>query len=192
MLPTIYVETTIFGYLTARSTSNVVAAARQLVTQAWWATRRDAFALFISELVLEEAGEGDQDAAERRLTIARVLPLVNVTERALALAPELQALARLPARAGADALHIALAAVHGIDYLLTWNLRHIANAELRPHLERACRIHGYRPPILCTPDELMGELTERDERERGGTSLRRERRGRQLNRIARAQTMHPQ
>ena len=166
MLPTIYVETTVFGYLTARSTSNVVAAARQQVTQTWWATRRDAFTLFISELVLEEAGEGDHEAAERRLAIARVLPLVNVTERALVLAPELQALARLPKRAGADALHIALAAVHGIDYLLTWNLRHIANAELRPHIERACRIHGYRPPVLCTPDELMGELKEREDRER--------------------------
>ena len=166
MPPTIYVETTIFGYLTARSTNNVVAAARQEVTQTWWATRRDAFALFVSELVLEEAADGDPEAAERRLAIASRLPLVNVTERALVLAPELQALARLPARAGADALHIALAAVHGMDYLLTWNLRHIANAELRPRLERACRIHGYRPPILCTPDELMGESNERGDRER--------------------------
>ncbi len=160
MPPTIYVETTIFGYLTARPTNNVVAAARQQVTQTWWATRRDAFSLFVSELVLEEAADGDPEAAERRLAIARHLPLVNVTERALALAPSLQALARLPARAGADALHIALAAVHGMDYLLTWNLRHIANAELRPPLERACRIQGYRPPILCTPDELMGETND--------------------------------
>lgn len=87
MLPTIYVETTIRGYLTARATSNVVAAARQQMTQVWWATRRDAFTLFISELVLEEAGEGDSAAAERRLALARVLPLVTVTERALLLAP---------------------------------------------------------------------------------------------------------
>ena len=90
MPPTIYVETTIFGYLTARSTNNVVAAARQQVTQTWWATRRDAFALFVSELVLEEAADGDPEAAERRLAIASRLPLVNVTERALVLAPELQ------------------------------------------------------------------------------------------------------
>ena len=120
----------------------------------------------MSELVLEEAAAGDPDAAERRLAIADALPLINVTERALALAPELQAFARLPARAGADALHIALAAVHGIDYLLTWNLRHIANAELRPHLDHACRARGYRPPILCTPDELMGALNEGGDRER--------------------------
>jgi predicted nucleic acid-binding protein len=166
MRPTIYVETTIFSYLTARPTANVVAAARQQGTRTWWATRRDVFALFISELVLEEAADGDPEAAERRLILARPLPLVNVTERALALAPELQALARLPARAGADALHIALAAVHGIDYLLTWNLRHIANAELRPHLDAACRARGYRPPILCTPDELMGEVPEGGDRER--------------------------
>ncbi|MES2179943.1 MAG: DNA-binding protein [Gemmatimonadota bacterium] len=110
MPPTVYVETTIFSYLTARPTANVVAAGRQHVTQAWWATRREAFALFVSELVLEEAAAGDPNAADRRLTVARSLPLVNVTERALTLAPELQALARLPERARADALHIALAA----------------------------------------------------------------------------------
>ena len=166
MLPTVYVETTIFGYLTGRPTSAVVAAARQQGTQAWWATRRDAFTLYVSELVLEEAAAGDLEASERRLAVARTLPLVNITEAAVRLAPELQALARLPVRAGADALHIALAAVHGIDYLLTWNLRHIANAELRPHLEAACRARGYRPPILCTPDELMGEGSEKGASER--------------------------
>ena len=90
------------------------------------------------------------------MAVARALPLVNVTGRALALAPELQALARLPSRADADALHSALAAAHGIDYLSTWNLRHIVNAELRPRLEAACRARGYQPPVLCTPDELMG------------------------------------
>src|SRR5437867_282608 len=86
MPPTVYVETTIFSYLTARAPANVVAAARQQVTQTWWATRREAFTLFVSELVLEEAADGDAEAAERRLAIVRVLPLVNVTERALALA----------------------------------------------------------------------------------------------------------
>ena len=160
MPPTVYVETTIFSYLTARPTKDVVAAARQQVTQRWWATRRETFTLLVSELVLEEAADGDREAAERRLAVVRPLPLVNITERALVLAPALQALARLPVRAGADALHIALAAVHGIDYLLTWNLRHIANAELRPRLDAACRAHGYRPPVLCTPDELMGDTSE--------------------------------
>lgn len=166
MPPTVYVETTILSYLTARPTANVVASARQQVTEAWWATRRDAFTLFVSELVLEEAAQGDPDAAERRLAVSRPLPLVNVTEHALALAPDLQVLARLPARAGADALHIALAAVHGIEYLLTWNLRHIANAEFRPRLEAACRARGYRPPVLCTPDELMGVRNDGEDRDR--------------------------
>ena len=165
MPPSVYVETTIFSYLTARATTNVVAAARQQVTQTWWATRREAFSLFISELVLEEAAAGDPVAADRRLTVARPVPLVNIAEAALTLAPELQTLARLPERARADALHIALAAVHGMDYLLTWNLRHIANAELRPRLEAACRARGYRPPVLCTPDELMGSSTDGGDRE---------------------------
>lgn len=126
------------------------------------ATRREAFALFVSELVLEDAAHGDPDAAERRLAMARPLPLLNVTEPA----PALQALARMPARAGADALHIALAAVHGMEYLLTWNLRHIANAEFRPALEAACRARGYRPPVLCTPDELMGVRNDGGDRDR--------------------------
>jgi predicted nucleic acid-binding protein len=160
MAPTVYIETTIFSYLTARPTSDVIAGARQQGTRAWWASRREAFSLLISELVLEEAAAGDPDAAERRLAIARSLPLLEVTDAVSAFAPELRALARLPVRAGADALHIALAAVHGVEYLLTWNLRHIANAELRPRLEAACRTRGYRLPILCTPDELMGELSE--------------------------------
>ena len=85
-----------FRYLTARPANDVVAATRQQVTQAWWATRRDAFSLFVSELVLEAAAEGNPEAAARRLGVAAALPLVNVTELALRLAPELQALHDFP------------------------------------------------------------------------------------------------
>jgi len=85
------------------------------------------------------------------------LPLLAVTAEALALARALERLARLPARAAVDALHIALATVHGVDYLVTWNMRHIANAELRPAIEAACRRAGYAPPVIATPDALMGE-----------------------------------
>ena len=103
--------------------------------------------------------QGDPEAAQRRLAMVSGLPLLDVTTEAQASARHLVGILRLPARAQADALHLAIAASHGVAYLLTWNSAHIANAELRPLAEDACRAWGYMPPVLCTPDELMGGLT---------------------------------
>lgn len=153
----VYLETSIVSYLAARPSRDLVTAARQQLTHEWWARRRSTFDIYISELVVAEAAAGDPDAAERRAHLLQNLPLLNISEEATGLARTLMQAAGLPPRAGADALHIALAAWHGIDYLLTWNSTHIANAELRPKVERACRERGYEPPVLCTPDELMGD-----------------------------------
>lgn len=152
----VYLETSIISYLTARPSRDLVAAARQQLTHEWWNRRRATFEVYVSELVVAEASAGDVDAAERRVQIIKGLPLLSVTEEATALGRYLVQAVGLPSRAGADALHIALAACHGVDDLLTWNSAHIANAELRPRVEEACRARGYEPPILCTPDELMG------------------------------------
>jgi hypothetical protein len=108
-------------------------------------------------LVLDEASAGDPEAAIRRGAILASLSLLDITPEAVALARRLLELAGLPEQAGADALHIATAACHGMNYLLTWNSTHIANAELRPRIDRACRSQGYEEPVLCTPDELMGQ-----------------------------------
>lgn len=153
----VYLETSIISYLAARPSRDLITAARQQLTREWWTHRRFVFEPCISELVVEEAAAGDPGAAERRTELLQGLPLLNISEEATALAWSLLQAAGLPSRAGADALHIALAACHGIDYLLTWNSTHIANAELRPKVERACRDCGYEPPVLCTPDELMGD-----------------------------------
>lgn len=153
----IYLETSIVSYLAARPSRDLVTAARQQLTHEWWARRRPVFDIFISELVVAEAAAGNPDAAERRAQLLQDLPLLNISEEATALARTLMRTVGLPSGAGADALHIALAAWHGMDYLLTWNSAHIANAELRPKVERACRERGYEPPVLCTPDELMGD-----------------------------------
>lgn len=110
----------------------------------------------IAPPVLTEAAGGDPAAAARPLGYLAGLPLLDVIAEAAALAAALERLARLPAKATVDALHIALAAVHGVDYLLTWNMRHIANAELRPAIEAACRRAGYAPQVIATPDMLMG------------------------------------
>lgn len=152
----VYIETSIISYLAARPSRDLITAARQQLTHEWWNRRRSAFDVCISELVVAEAASGDPDAAERRAQLLRGLPSLSISEEATALARNLVRQAGLPPRAGADAFHIALAACHGIDYLLTWNSTHIANAELRPKVERACRDSGYEPPVMCTPDELMG------------------------------------
>jgi predicted nucleic acid-binding protein len=109
--------------------------------------------------VLDEARGGDPEAAARRAQLLATLPLVDITQAAVGLARRLIEAVALPQQAAADALHVATAACHGMDYLLTWNAAHIANAEYRPRVERTCRAHGYEPPVLCTPDELMGEET---------------------------------
>lgn len=151
-----YIETTIVSYLTSRPTRDLVRAAEQEITREWW-DGRHRFDLYISQLILDEAAAGDADAAQRRLTALREVSILDTTEEAIALGRYLLDAGGLPPKAGADALHIAVAAVHGLDYLLSWNCTHIANARMRGKIEGLCRGAGYNPPMLCTPRELMEE-----------------------------------
>jgi predicted nucleic acid-binding protein len=152
----VYLETSIISYLAAHPSRDLITAARQQITHEWWSRRRPQFGVYISEIVVAEAAAGDVDAARRRAQWMEGVPSLSVSDEATALARKLVQAARLPERAAIDALHISLAACHGMHYLLTWNSTHIANAEFRPKVERACRDNGYEPPALCTPDELMG------------------------------------
>lgn len=156
MKSSIYVETSIVSYLTARPNRDLVRAAHQEVTREWWATR-EAFELFISQLVLDEAAAGDAGAAAQRLEALRDLPLLELTAEVTALSVHLLREAALPPKAAADAFHIAFAATHGVDFLLTWNCTHIANATMRPKIEAICRMNGFDPPVICTPLELAQE-----------------------------------
>lgn len=153
----VYLETSILGYLTSRPSRDLVLAAHQEVTRQWWEKRRKYFDIFVSQPVLVEAARGHAEAASRRVDLLRDLPLLRVSEEAVALAEALLTAHALPRRAGADALHIAIATVNGMDYLLTWNCRHIANAELIPAVRATIERRGYDAPMICTPDELMGE-----------------------------------
>lgn len=155
MKPTVYVETTIPSYLTAWPSRDVVRAGEQQVTRDWWAQRFE-FELRISSLVLLECGAGDAEAATRRLAALDGVPVLAQTPEVETLAQTLLQEVPLPPRAAADALHIALAAVNGVSYLVTWNCTHIANATLRPRIEALCRRSGYEPPVICTPKELLG------------------------------------
>jgi hypothetical protein len=157
MKPRVYLETTIPSYLTAWPSRDLVRAAHQQITRDWWDRRRAEFELYISQVVLRECQAGDATAAAERLKILQDLPLLEQTEQATRLAQALVERVPLPERAAVDALHVAIAAVHGVDYLLTWNCTHIANATLRDPIESVCLENGYEPPAICTPDELLAE-----------------------------------
>ncbi len=153
MKPRVYVETTIPSYLTAWPSRDLLRAAHQQVTREWW-DRRAAFDLFVSRLVLVECQAGDATAAAERLAALTGLPVLEQTERVDSLAEALVREVPIPQKVAADAIHIATAAVHGVQYLLTWNCAHIANATLRPRIEAVCRAAGCEPPLICTPQEL--------------------------------------
>ena len=156
MKPKAYIETSIVSYLTAWQSRDLVLAAHQQVTRDWWDSRGN-FELFASQFVLDEAGAGDEAAAASRLAALADTAVLEVTEGAILLAEQLIAGGGLPSQARVDALHVAIAAVHGMDYLLTWNCRHIANAALRGKIEELCRQAGFEPPTICTPLELPKE-----------------------------------
>lgn len=155
MKPRVYIETTIPSYLTAWQSPQLVMAANQQVTREWWDNRREEFDLYCSELVVEEASAGDPDAAARRLAAIQDIPLLSGGDVADELARALLKEVPLPAKAAADALHIAIAATNGIDYLLTWNCTHIANAEFRDRMVAICQSFGLHCPTICTPQELL-------------------------------------
>jgi len=111
--------------------------------------------LFVSEAVVAECSVGDPQAAQERLDLLGDIPVLDVTEEAENLAEELVKHVPLPEKAKVDALHIAIATVNGMDYLLTWNCTHIANAAFQHRIEAICRFAGFDPPTICTPQQLM-------------------------------------
>ena len=155
-METVYLETTIVGHIAGRLHRDPFVAARQQVTRDWWRDDAPRFGLYISQLVLEECGAGDPTAAAERFDVVEGIDLLESSDEVDALADSLISGLAIPASEPRDAFHVAIAAVNGVEYLLTWNFKHIANASLRSRIERICRDAGYEPPIICTPDELMG------------------------------------
>lgn len=155
MKPKVYIETTIVSYLAARPSRDLIVAGHQQITHEWWQTSRHNFAVVSSQLVVREAGAGDPEAAETRRAFLAGLILVEITEEALTLAQHLLQTKAIPKDFPEDALHVAVAVVNGIEYLLTWNYKHLANASMRSKIETTCREFGYEAAIICTPEELM-------------------------------------
>ena len=155
MKPIAYIETSVVSYLSARRSRDVVVAAYQEVTREWWRMASVRFDLVASALVVAEARAGDPDAARTRLAALESVPLLYATSDAESLANALVEAGAVPRQAADDAAHIAIAVTNGVDFLVTWNFRHIANAAMRTRIEHVCRQAGYEPPVICTPNELM-------------------------------------
>jgi predicted nucleic acid-binding protein len=155
MKPKVYIETTVISYLTGRASRDIIVAGHQQITQEWWINSNDRFTLVASELVVQEAKAGDKDAAKKRLKILDQITLFEISIEALELAKKLVESKAVPKRAMEDALHIAISATNGIEYLLTWNCKHIANATRRVQIEQICRKAKLGVPIICTPEELL-------------------------------------
>ena len=153
---TVYIETSIVSYLTARPSSDLLAAAWQKATVDGWDTQRNRFESYISDIVIEEAGKGDPKASAKRLDALFDIPILSITNEVVELSEKIISEGVLPKKAIDDSLHISIATIHEIDYFLTWNCRHIANAEIKPLIQNICLRNNQKCPEICTPIELMG------------------------------------
>lgn len=159
-MTTLYIETSIVSYLRQRPSAQVVMAARQLLTHQWWDDERGNYELVTSQFVLDEASTGDPVLAAQRLQSLEGIPLLPRDPRIGVIANEIMSRAILPSKATIDALHIAMVAHHRIQYLLTWNCKHIANAKILPRIHDALTDLGCPIPIICTPEEMVDDDSE--------------------------------
>ena len=156
--PTVYIETSIISYLTARLSRDIIIAGHQQITRDWWEEALPNYNAVISRIVLEEISRGDAQAAQRRLAQVSDFPLLQVTSEVSTLADIYFEALQIPERARADSYHLALASWHGIDFLLSWNCTHIVNASFKRLINRIDAQQGINTPIICTPEELMESL----------------------------------
>ena len=154
--PTVYVETSVISYLAANPSGDLVTRAHQKVTREWW-SRTSRWELIVSGTVMREALRGNHLTAMKRMSLLVGFNVLQVDSEARRLRDELMRRGIFPPKALSDAEHVAIAAVHGLNYLVTWNLKHIANAMIRARAEAICRECGYEPPVICTPDQMLQE-----------------------------------
>ena len=152
----IYIETSVVSYLIARSSKDIIIAGHQLATRDFWELLPQ-FDSFISELVLEEAGQGDQSASAARLKELEGFKELEINEQCGFLASNLISDGVIPSQYPEDALHIAIAAIHGINIIVTWNFKHINNPVTRYRIRESIEHHGYLSPEICSPDEFLGD-----------------------------------
>jgi predicted nucleic acid-binding protein len=154
--PSLYLETTIVSYLTARTNRDALIARRQTITRRWWYAYRARHVSFVSDVVREESQRGDPHASARRLEVLSTFAEVHSTAHSYELANRVLAACKLPTDVYDDAHHVAIAALNGIEALLTWNCAHLANPHIIPFIRRACEAYGYAAPVIHTPEQLIG------------------------------------
>ena len=154
-MPSVYIETSVVSHASARPYNDPITRALQIQARRWWDNERHAFDLYTSQAVIDEAPLGDPEAAAERLELLRGLPLVDISEEVRRVAAEILAHSLMPQKAAADALHVAAAAVAGVDYLLTQNCRHITNAHTLPGVYGLLERLGVPRPLICTPAEFL-------------------------------------
>lgn len=157
MKPRVYVETSVIGYLTSWPSGVLIVAGRQKSTRDWWSSAKDKYDLYVSDMVILECSIGDTEAIRDRLAVMDALPVIGMTQEADDLATLLVTKRAVPATEREDAFHIALAVVNAMNYLVTWNFKHIANAAMFPKIYATCTEAGYSPTTICSPPELLGE-----------------------------------
>lgn len=156
-MQTVYLETSFISYLTARPSRTIIGAAHQEITRDWWLRKRTAFELRISELVVRECGAGDPEAAQRRLEAIAGMGRLEINEQVDLIALNLVQRGLVPPQVAEDALHIAIAAAHRCDFILTWNFKHIANPMMQRRIASFLDEINLPLPFICTPEELLGE-----------------------------------
>jgi hypothetical protein len=159
----IYIESTIPSYVVARPARDLLQAARQQLTRDWWDFQRERHELFASQVVLDEIAGGEAAMARQRVELVAQIKLLDLSDDAKSLARDILQSGVLPADADRDAAHIALATVHEMDILLSWNCRHIANAAIQARLRKLAETAGFTLPVICTPEELMENDNEQDD-----------------------------
>lgn len=155
-MPSVYLETSVISYLASKPSRDLVLAAHQQITHDWWDNSRAKFDVFISQVVMDEIRSGDLEAAKKRLKLVEGIPALSLTPEVLNLAKAFTVKGAIPKKAATDALHIAIASIYDIDYLLTWNCNHIANLFIQKNLEKILLGFGLRLPKIGTPEALMG------------------------------------
>lgn len=155
MKPTVYVETSAISYLTARPSRDLIVAGHQQITADWWFSIRDQVECFVSAFVIQEISRGDQKLAQLRLAAVADFPVLKLNQEIYRLAQHYFAALNIPEKSKIDAFHLAVAAWYGMDYVLSWNCKHIASGRVQKILQALNAKAGRHTPIMCTPEELM-------------------------------------
>ncbi len=156
-MESVYLETSFISYLVARPSRDIIVAGHQQTTHDWWSNRRMLFDCVVSQVVIDEISLGDPTEVQKRLGVVTGMPSLGFNDDADALTHKIMAAGMLPPHAFADAAHVAAATVSRIDYLLTWNCKHLANAQIVRRIDALCEKLGHKLPSICTPEELLGE-----------------------------------